>query len=71
MAAQIVSDITPKENTIKQVYFSSEKVDTMQDIIIPSTLLYKNRHSSKTEEYLSKIWVLSTSQDAQNLKATT
>ena len=71
MAARIVSDIISKEKTTKQVYFVDEQVYTMQDVNMPRTFLSNNRNSSTTAEYLSKIWVLSTSQDAQNLKATT
>ena len=59
MAAQIVSDITPKEKTIKQVYFSSEKVDIMQDVSMPRMFLSKNRHYNMTSEDLSERWGLS------------
>ena len=71
MAARIVADIISKEKTTKQIYFANEQVDTMQDIIIPITLLYKNRHSSKTEEYLSERWELIISQAVLTFKAMT
>ena len=60
MAARIVVDIISKEKTKQQVYFADEQL-----------YLSDNRHSSTTEEDLSKRWVLSISQAALTLKAMT
>ena len=71
MSARIVADIISKENTTQQISFADEQVDTMKDVSVPQMFLSNNRHSSTTEEYLSKIWGLSISQAALTLKATT
>ena len=61
MAARIVADIISKEKTTQQVSFADEQVDTTKDVSIPRTFISENRHSSTTEEDLSKIWGLSIS----------
>ena len=71
MVARIVADIISKEKTTKQVSFADEQVDTMKDVSVPQMFLSNNRHSSTTEEYLSKRWGLSISQATLTLKATT
>ena len=43
----------------------------MKDVSIPQKFLSENRHSSTTEEDLSKIWGISISQAALTLKETT
>ena len=71
MAARIVTDIIPKENTTQQVYFANEQVDTMKNVSMPRTCLSENIHFSTTEEDLSDRWGLIISQDALTLKAMT
>ena len=71
MAARIVVDIISKEKKTQQVYFADEQVDTMQDLSMPRTFLFKNRHYSTTSEDLSERWGLNISQAALTLKSTT
>ena len=71
MAARIVADIISKEKITQQVSFADEQVDTMKDVSIPRTFLSENRHSSMTEEDISKRWGLSIYQAALTLKSTT
>ena len=68
MAARIVAYIISNEKTTKQVSFSNEQVDTIQDVSMPRTFLSKNIYSSTTAEDLSKIWEISISQAALTLK---
>ena len=60
--------IISNEKTTKQVSFSNEQVDTIQDVSMPRTFLSKNIYSSTTAEDLSKIWEISISQAALTLK---
>ena len=71
ISARIVSDIISKKKITKQVSFANEQVDTMQDVSMTQTFLSKNRHSSMTEEDLSKRWGITISQAELTLKATT
>ena len=56
IASRIVSDITSKEKTTKQVSFADGQVDTMQDVSMTRPFLSKNRHSNTTAEELIKRW---------------
>ena len=61
MAARIVADIVSKEKTTQQVSFADEHLDIMKDVSMLQKVLSENRHSSTTDEDLSKKWGLSIS----------